>query len=961
MITNSPKWPILIAAGLVTVVTLLLLRGPVARFFFQRGLQAKVEWRLEDAVRHFERALFLKSDLDEARFEKGICHQLRGDFLNSQRDFDRLSQESIRNPVVQAQLLNAIGVNRFNSNEPDAAREAHRQSLKLAQKVGDLRLEAHALIDLGRVLYHSKGEAELALEYLERALQIGRETSEELIQADALRNIGVVYWWLKGELDRPLREYYQPALEIYRRQNDLRGAAITLTNIGFVHNGRGDYLQFLEYQNEAIEIKSRIGDLAGLSDSYSALGALYVELGNYRRASEYFARGLELSRQIGYRLTQNDLEASLAVTYMSFGEFDKAIALLKELPDRARHTPLLAKYYTEGLARCYLLKGEPGLALQVTERIAEEGLRDPHFEISAWSRLGEIYTELGEWQKASDSLAKSEALLPTVAGTWWGGRVEYHVARAGLAERQRLRSQALTHLLEAAEIESHILSSDQNLFLRGQNRRIYDRLFTLLLEPTENQAPKATRGYRADDLTTYRVVERLRYRAFRNFVGHLSQRKAKSPSVGKKEAEEAARIDRLSARLRKRETTGLREQLRQAYSHYEDLVLRSEMAEPEYRMMLQARPAELEAVQKTLDSQTALVEYLFGGDKVFALVITRTSLRSTTLPVTKANLSAKVKLLRSMIFDGNTSTASSDSDWRPVATDLRRVLIEPLEQQGALAGVNRLGLIPYGFLHDLPFAALTRAEDGGLKFLIEDYKIFYTPSATYLTIAPLLNDSKDRGSSYAGEMLSFGRDETDEPDLLPLRYAASEATFAARTFEGQARINGQATETELKKIASGYRYIHFAAHAVSEPEMPLLARLKLQPTSEDDGNLSIREILRLGLKAELVTLGACRSGQSFSTSGSESKELDRVGLIEAFLHAGSRNVLASLLPINDGPTTEFMKLFYQHLRLSGKADALIATQRAMLRGELAYIENGQPRRLNHPRYWAPFILVGDYR
>lgn len=143
--------------------------------------------------------------------------------------------------------------------------------------------------------------------------------------------------------------------------------------------------------------------------------------------------------------------------------------------------------------------------------------------------------------------------------------------------------------------------------------------------------------------------------------------------------------------------------------------------------------------------------------------------------------------------------------------------------------------------------------------------------------------------------------------------------------------------------------------------MPLLSRLILQSTAEDDGNLTVHEILDLGLQAELVTLGACRTGQSFSSSGNELAEVDRLGLIEAFLHAGANSVLASLLPIDDRSTLEFVKAFYRNLRSMEKAEALAQAQRAMLRGELFYTEKNQRYPLTHPRDWAAFILVGDYQ
>ncbi len=950
---RSRKWRYLAPAFLIVLAALGLGRKPVAHLFFERGMRAKAEWQLEQAVRSFDWSTSLQSDFIKARFEKGLCYQLRGDFLASQREFDQLIHAPIQGTELHAKLLNAVGVNRFSFNEPDAAMEAHQQSLDLARRLGNRRLEGHALIDLSRVLYHSKGDADVSLERLQQALQIARETGDELIEADALRNTGVIYWWLKGEVDRPMNEYYLPALQIYRRHHDLRSAAITLTNIGYIYFRKGDYLQFLKYQNEAVEIKSRIGDLAGLSDSYATLGGLYDWLGNYRRASGYYEKSLELSRRLGYRLAQNDIETSLAKLYRDLGEFDKAIALLRDLPERARETPLLAKYYTGELAHCYLLKGELESALAHAEQALRFGALDPTYKVSALIRLGRIYTEMRDWQRASEVLAEAEKVLQKKQ-KYEGETVQYHLACARLAESQGQRSRAINLLLEAAQIESHVLTANENRLLRGQNRQIYDRLFTLLLDQTGNAhqvAPLAGTA-RAEDLAAFDLIEQLKYRAFRSFVATLGEQKPDPPHFGSKEEEAFARIKRLSARLKEQESSLLRQQLGQAYNDYQDLVLQSEVAQPQNRLLREARPADLASVQKMLDAGTALVEYLFAEDRVFAIVITSSALRSVLLPVTRQNLSAKVKLFRSMIFNNGSSMTA---DWQPVAKDLRRVLIDPLEQTGVLSGKHRLGLIPYGFLHDLPFAGMASEGVGRPRFLVEDYSIFFPPSATYLT------SEKPLSNQAALTVLSFGRNESEEPKLPPLKFAAEEALAVARILGGEARVGDRASETELKHAGQRFRFIHLATHAVLEPEMPLLSRLKLSRTPEDDGNLNVREILELGLRAELVTLGACRTGQSFSAGDNELGELDRIGPIEAFLHAGARSVLASQLPINDRPTAEFMKAFYRKLGSKSKSDALAETQRAMLRGELTYIESNETRPLTHPRYWSPFILVGDYR
>jgi CHAT domain-containing protein len=76
-----------------------------------------------------------------------------------------------------------------------------------------------------------------------------------------------------------------------------------------------------------------------------------------------------------------------------------------------------------------------------------------------------------------------------------------------------------------------------------------------------------------------------------------------------------------------------------------------------------------------------------------------------------------------------------------------------------------------------------------------------------------------------------------------------------------------------------------------------------------------------------------------------------VSLETAFLRAGTPTILASLWEVDDQATGIMMKTFYDNVMGQGKADALRGAQVALLK---------DPRYV-YPYYWAPFVLVGDWR
>jgi CHAT domain-containing protein len=161
-------------------------------------------------------------------------------------------------------------------------------------------------------------------------------------------------------------------------------------------------------------------------------------------------------------------------------------------------------------------------------------------------------------------------------------------------------------------------------------------------------------------------------------------------------------------------------------------------------------------------------------------------------------------------------------------------------------------------------------------------------------------------------------------------------------------LGQKATESAFKYQAlADYRVIHLATHAAADPQYPDRAALVLgiAPNTSDDGLLQVREIMRLSLNAELVTLSACDTNV-----GAAAGEAGVVNLEQAFLIAGARAVVASLWNVEDNSTTVMMKAFYTHLaEHEDKALALAHAKRDVLEryGDVS------------PYYWAPFVMVGE--
>ena len=137
----------------------------------------------------------------------------------------------------------------------------------------------------------------------------------------------------------------------------------------------------------------------------------------------------------------------------------------------------------------------------------------------------------------------------------------------------------------------------------------------------------------------------------------------------------------------------------------------------------------------------------------------------------------------------------------------------------------------------------------------------------------------------------------------------------------------------------------------------------------DDGILTAEEIGTQNLDGvQLVVLSACKTGLGKVAAGE-----GLLGLQRAFQSAGARTVVASLWSVPDDETRMLMEKFYTNLwrRKQGALASLREAQLAMLhcegkagkqRGVVRVVEDDPSGDVRlSPRYWAAFVLNGDWK
>jgi CHAT domain-containing protein len=146
----------------------------------------------------------------------------------------------------------------------------------------------------------------------------------------------------------------------------------------------------------------------------------------------------------------------------------------------------------------------------------------------------------------------------------------------------------------------------------------------------------------------------------------------------------------------------------------------------------------------------------------------------------------------------------------------------------------------------------------------------------------------------------------------------------------------------LESQPERFDIVHFTAHADASVLSPLDSAVILSKGTSGY-KLYARDVADQQLKAELVTISACRSAGERAYGGE-----GLVGFAWAFLRAGAKRVVAGLWDVDDRSTAEMMGKMYGALA-SGTSPGT-----ALRSAKLEMIKAGGA--LAKPYYWAPFQL-----
>ena len=271
----------------------------------------------------------------------------------------------------------------------------------------------------------------------------------------------------------------------------------------------------------------------------------------------------------------------------------------------------------------------------------------------------------------------------------------------------------------------------------------------------------------------------------------------------------------------------------------------------------------------------------------------------------------------------------------PDGESLYRMLVAPAAR--LIPKDSRVVIVPDGSLCGLNFETLL-VPSPAPHYWIDDAVVTYADSLLLVAAA------KPSPPPKPGRLLLIGDPVSPSSDFPPLPQAAVEMRHVEEYFPAKniTVFSGRdaTPEAYLDSRPAQFSYIHFVAHGTSSDLRPLESSVVLTRQG-DSFKLYGRDIVRLPLKATLVTISACSGvgSRNYSAEGI-------VGLSWAFLRAGARGVIAALWEVDDASTATLMDGLYAQIS-EGKDPAV-----ALRNAKLELVHSGGVYR--KPFYWAPF-------
>ena len=950
-------------------------------------------------------------------------YQLRGDYARAEPLY-RKSLAIYEKVFGQGHARTAFGCDSLgllyqSMGDYVRAEPLHQKSLAICEKVFGQGSPQTALSydNLGR-LYQSMGDYARAEPLYQKSLAICEKVFGQGSPHTALSyNQCAVLYVSMGEYAKA-EPFYLKCLAIQKKVLGLEdpNTAASYSNLGYLYQSMGDYARAEPFYLKSLAILEKVLGLENPQTAvcYNNLATLYKSMGDYARSEPFYLKSLAiLEKVLGLENPQTAVNYNnLADLYKSMGDYARAEPFyLKSLAIHEKvlglENPQTAVNYNN-LAELYRSMGDYARAepfylnaLAIHEKVL--GLEHPSTAIS-YNNLAGLYYSMGDYARAEQLFEKGQSLS------------RRHVDRTSLVQstRQQMRMQSNNHHSldvylsmcvrsgrSAEAVYAHVLAWKGSVLARQRALRLvadqpelaamYERLrrsASLLAaatraapepkrqaqwrqrlaelhneyESTEREIAGKSEPYRAATEPVTPAVLRAALPSGGALVDFLSYRHFAPSKSGKEKPVSERRYSAFVVRpsgdivlvdlgaaseidqqiVAWRATMGESSDSRAA-----GLKLRRRLWEP-----LTDKLGEAKVVLISPDGMLGMLPFgALPGAKPDSYLIEERSLTVVAVPRLLPRLLKRGKAPKGRGPEaGLLVVGSVDYDADPTSA--------PTPKKRLLASVAARGADPS---HFGPLAAT----QGEIATIVETFRSVYADGDVTALRGARASEAAFRKQAPRHFLLHVATHGFFAPEGYTSALAPSDEAPTDQFLQ-----DGVMPRFDPKRMAPGVLTGLALAGANRKPA-----------PGADDGILTAEEVGTMNLDSVgLTVLSACETGLGRAAGGE-----GLLGLQRAFQVAGARTTVASLWKVDDQATRLLMERFYRNMweKDMGKLAALREAQLWMLAGDEgkggATIKRGSirkkvlaksskakgvpksDRKRLPPRYWAGFVLSGDWR
>jgi tetratricopeptide (TPR) repeat protein len=254
-----------------------------------------------------------------------------GKFIEAAQMYEKAAEEvkawTTPEPSILATLLSSAGYCYVKAHLWDEAIRNLEQALEIRRKLGDKRIIARDLEDIGGI-YSALGKYKNAKDFFEESRAIRESLGDQNELAITLSELGRIYDRLR--LYKKAINCFEQATTILRALGNDKDLTKALQGLGWLHNTLGETDTAIKYLEDSLRISRALGNEREVASILSDIGSVCVRRSEYYEAIRYFEEALNIN---SYLMDQQAMASNLKEiggVYHDLVDYDKALDHLKK-------------------------------------------------------------------------------------------------------------------------------------------------------------------------------------------------------------------------------------------------------------------------------------------------------------------------------------------------------------------------------------------------------------------------------------------------------------------------------------------------------------------------------------------------------------------------------------------------------------------------------------------------------